>query len=106
MSKQNKYSDLKRTSNEQPLKEVLDRWMKAYGFEDRAKQLEIVEAWPELMGTAVAHRTKEISIRNNILYLKMDSSVMRDELSHGKQVIIQRINEFAGKEIIRDVWFG
>lgn len=106
MSKQNKYSDLKRTSNEQPLKEVLDRWMKAYGFEDRAKQLEIVEAWPELMGTAVAHRTKEISIRNNILYLKMDSSVMRDELSHGKQVIIQRLNEFAGKEIIRDVWFG
>lgn len=106
MSKRNKYSDLKRTSNEQPLKEVLDRWMKAYGFEDRAKKLEIVEAWPDLMGTAVAHRTKEISIRNNILYLKMDSSVMREELAHGKQVIIQRVNEFAGKEIIRDVWFG
>ena len=48
MSKQSKYSDLKRTSNEQPLKEVLDRWMKAYGFEERAKQLEIVNAWPDL----------------------------------------------------------
>jgi len=106
MSKRSKYSDLKRTSNEQPLKEVLDRWMKAYGFEERAKQLEIVEAWPELMGTAVAHRTREISIRNKTLYLKMDSSVMRDELAHGKQVIIQRVNEFAGKEMIADVWFG
>tara|TARA_R110002072_G_scaffold301400_2_gene481057 strand:- start:17701 stop:18021 length:321 start_codon:yes stop_codon:yes gene_type:complete len=106
MSKRSKYSDLKRTSNEQPLKEVLDRWMKAYGFEERAKILEIVEAWPELMGTAVAHRTKEITIRNKTLYLKMESSVMRDELAHGKQVIIQRINEFAGSEIIADVWFG
>lgn len=106
MSKRSKYSDLTRTSNEQPLKEVLDRWMKAYGFEDRAKNLEIVQAWPELMGTAVAHRTKEISIRNKTLYLKMDSSVMRDELAHGKQIIIQRVNEFAGKEMINDVWFG
>jgi len=106
MSKRSKYSDLKRTSNEQPLKEVLDRWMKAYGFEERAKNLEVVQAWPELMGTAVAHRTKEITIRNKTLYLKMYSSVMRDELAHGKQVIIQRVNEFAGMEVIRDVWFG
>ncbi|MBL1280275.1 MAG: DUF721 domain-containing protein [Fluviicola sp.] len=106
MSKRSKYSDLKRTSNEQPLKEVLDRWMKAYGFEERAKNLEVVEAWPELMGTAVANRTREISIRNKMLYLKMDSSVMRDELAHGKQIIIQRVNEFVGSEVIVDVWFG
>jgi hypothetical protein len=36
----------------------------------------------------------------------MDSAVMRDELSYGKQVIIQRINEKAGFDMIRDVWFG
>jgi len=106
MSKKSGYSDLKRTSNEAPLKEVIDRWFKAYGYEDRAKQLEIVQAWPELMGVAVANRTKEITIRNKKLCLKMDSSVMREELSHGKSIIIQRINEFAGKEVINDVWFG
>jgi hypothetical protein len=59
-----------------------------------------------MMGTAVAHRTREITIRNRTLYLKMDSSVMRQELSHGKQVIIQRVNEKAGFEMIYDVWFG
>jgi hypothetical protein len=36
----------------------------------------------------------------------MDSSVMREELSYGKDVIIQRVNEKAGAEIITDVWFG
>ena len=106
MSKKSKYSDLTRTSNEAPLKEVIDRWLKAYGYEDRSKQLEIVQAWPELMGVAVANRTKEITIKNKKLCLKMDSSVMREELSHGKSIIIQRINEFAGKEVINDVWFG
>jgi predicted nucleic acid-binding Zn ribbon protein len=99
-------SDLKRTSNEAPLKEVLDRWLKAYGYEDKMKEMDIIKAWPEMMGTAVATRTKEMYIKNKKLYLKMDSSVMRDELSHGKQVIIQRINEEAGFEMINDVWFG
>lgn len=99
-------SDLKRNANEAPLKDVLDRWLKAYGLEDKMKEMEVINAWPELMGVAVANRTKEISIKNGKLVLKLDSSVMRDELLHGKSIIIQRVNEFAGKEIIFDIWFG
>lgn len=99
-------SDLKRNANEAPLKDVLDRWLKAYGLEDKMKEMEVINAWPELMGVAIANRTKEISIKNGKLVLKLDSSVMRDELLHGKSIIIQRVNEFAGKEIIFDIWFG
>lgn len=99
-------SDLKRTSNEAPLKEVIDRWLKAYKLDGKMKEIEVVNAWPELMGTAVAHRTKEITIRNKTLYLKLESSVMRDELAHGKSIIIQRVNEYAGFDIITDIWFA
>lgn len=99
-------SDLKRTSNEAPLKDVLDRWLKAYGLEGKMKEMDVINAWPELMGVAVANRTKQISIKNKKLILKMDSSVMRDELVHGKSIIIDRVNEFAGIELINDVWFG
>lgn len=99
-------SDLKRTANEAPLKDVIDRWLKAYGLDAKMKELDVIKAWPEMMGTAVAHRTREITIKNRTLYLKMDSSVMREELTYGKQVIIQRVNEKAGYEIIYDVWFG
>ena len=59
-------SDLKRTSNEAPLKEVIDRWLKAYRLDGKMKELDVIEAWPEMMGTAVAHRTKEIKIKNQI----------------------------------------
>ena len=99
-------SVLKRTSNAAPLKEVIDRWLKAYGLDGKMQELEVLKAWPELMGTAVSHRTKDIKIRNKKLIITMDSSVMRDELAHGKGIIIQRINEHAGFEIINDVWFG
>ena len=68
--------------------------------------MEVVAAWSELMGAAVANRTKEIRIQNKKLFLTIDSSVMREELLLGKQIIIQRVNEFAGQEIINDIWFS
>jgi predicted nucleic acid-binding Zn ribbon protein len=98
--------EIKRNSNETPLSEVIDKLLRAYRLDGKMKELDVIEAWPEMMGIAVANRTKEISIRNKVLYLTMDSSVMRDELSYGKQIIIQRINQKAGFEMITDVWFG
>ncbi|MFN6014809.1 MAG: DUF721 domain-containing protein [Flavobacteriales bacterium] len=98
--------EIKRNSNETPHSEGIDKLLRAYRLDGKMKELDVIEAWPEMMGIAVANRTKEITIRNKVLYLTMDSSVMRDELSYGKQIIVQRINEKAGFEMIIDVWFG
>ena len=96
----------KRSSKEAPLKDVIEKLMKAYRLDGKMKELDIIDAWPEMMGIAVSNRTKNITIKNKTLFLTMDSAVMRDELLHGKQAIIQRINEKAGCELINDVWFG
>lgn len=98
--------DRKRNSNGTPLSEVIDKLMRAYRLDGKMKELDIIAAWPEMMGIAVSNRTKNIVIKNKTLYLTMDSAVMRDELVHGKQIIIHRINEKAGCELITDVWFG
>jgi hypothetical protein len=58
------------------------------------------------MGIAVARRTKNIYIKGNTLHLELDSSVMREELYNGKQIILERINQHAGKELITDIWFS
>lgn len=94
-----------RTSSEAPLEEVIQRLLKVYKLDGKMKEMEIINAWPEMMGVAIANRTKEIYIKNGILFLTLDSSVIRDELAHGKQIITMRINEKAGTELIRDVWF-
>jgi hypothetical protein len=31
---------------------------------------------------------------------------MREELYNGKQIILERINQHAGKELITDIWFS
>lgn len=95
----------KRTSNETSLGEAIDKIMKAYRLDGKLKEMDVLAKWEDMMGKAVALRTKSLKINNKILYLELDSSVMREELLHGKSVIIQRVNEFAGRELIQDVWF-
>ena len=96
----------KRTSNETLLGDAITQIMKAYRLDGKLKEIDVLSKWEEMMGRAVSLRTKNIHIKNRILYLEIDSSVMRDELLNGKSVIIQRINSHAGFEMITDVWFG
>lgn len=98
--------DNRRSSDEEPLKDLIDKFLKAYSLEGKMKEYDIIAAWPELMGPAVAHRTKEINIKHQTLYLKIDSSVMREELLNGKQIIIERVNKEAKCQLINDIWFS
>ena len=43
-------SDLKRTSNEAPLKEVIDRWLKAYKLDGKMKEIEVNKITPTQLG--------------------------------------------------------
>ncbi len=99
-------ADRKLDKNQHMLGELVDKLMKAYRLDGKMKEMDVIAAWPEMMGIAVANRTKSIAVRNKTLYITMDSSVMRDELSYGKTIIIERVNQQAGCELITDVWFG
>lgn len=96
----------KRTANQATVGELIDKLMKAYRLDGKLKEMDVLQAWGEMMGIAVANRTKNIQIKNKTLFLTMDSAVMRDELSYGKTVIIERVNQKAGFEMINDVFFG
>mgnify|MGYP000279302598 CR=1 FL=1 len=98
-------NDKKRNKEDQAVGDIINKMFKAYGLSDKMKEMDIVNGWEELMGKAVASRTDKLFISNKVLHLKLNSSVMRDELSYGKKVIIERVNEKAGENLINDVWF-
>ena len=101
MKKTNKY----RKADGQPLGLLIDKMLKAYGLDKKMNEIDVLNGWGEMMGIAVANRTVDLKISNKILIITLDSSVIREELANGKQIIIERENQFAEKEIITDVWF-
>jgi hypothetical protein len=65
--------------------------------------IELKEAWANVMGNGVLSYTKEIQFKNGILTVRLNSSVLREELSYGKDKIINLLNEKLNKVLIKNV---
>ena len=55
------------------------------------------------MGNNVNSYTNEIVLKKNTLYVNLSSSVLRQELSFGKQKIVNLLNKELGKTIIKKI---
>lgn len=76
------------------------------GLETPLLQKRLVDAWPEVAGPSVARFTREVSIYNQVLYVKLSSPVLRTELSMRRQTFIDKLNHIVGTRIITDVRFN
>lgn len=94
-----------RRSNTQSLSEVLKEFIKQNRIDRKLKEVDIVEGWEQLLGKTIAHYTRNIYIRNRILYVEISSAVVKNELFLMREEICRRINENAGEEIIQRIVF-
>jgi len=63
----------------------------------------IRNGWEGIVGPTVAKHTKQINYLNGLLYVSIDSAVVRNELSYVKEDIIQKVNHFCGKRLVKEL---
>lgn len=91
----------KRKNDNIPLSEALQEFLKVNKLQNGMDKVNVREAWANLMGNGVNNYTTAIELRSETLYVSLSSSVLREELSHGKSKIITMINEELGKELVK-----
>lgn len=89
----------------QSLEEILKDYVKKMKFEKKFQEIALVRSWEEVVGKALAAHTTKIYINKGILFVFLNSSVVRNELSMLKQPLIEKLNEKAGGNIIYDIIF-
>jgi len=92
-----------RKHNEKPLKAVIEELLELYRLKPKLDEAKVVEAWPVVAGEMIARNTREIYIRNGVLYVKVDSSALRNELLYAKSKLIAALNRKAGTNAISDI---
>jgi predicted nucleic acid-binding Zn ribbon protein len=92
-----------RKSKSQPIKGVIREYIEALGHQRKLREVNIVASWEKLMGKPIANRTKNIYIKNKVLYVYLDSAVMRNELLMMREEIRKHLNNHAGEEIVEKV---
>lgn len=93
----------KRLSNQSTVGDVLKHIIQVNKLQPGMDQIDVKEAWQNLMGNGVNSYTKNVALRGSTLYVELSSSVLREELGHGKSKIIAMINEELHREVIKEV---
>ncbi|HTM98911.1 MAG TPA: DUF721 domain-containing protein [Pedobacter sp.] len=94
-----------RKPNDISLKDAISKMLAVYKLRGKYDETGVVAHWPELMGTAVANRTTQIYVSQKKLFVRIESSVIKNELLMVRTGIIQKLNERAGAEIITEIIF-
>ena len=94
-----------RKANDKTLKEAIEQMMQVYKIKRRYDETGIKSSWPELVGKSVANRTKEIYIHDKKLFLRIESSVIKNELILMRTQIIDKINNEANTVLIEEIIF-
>ena len=91
----------KRHNDHLPMNDILKSFVKENNLEKGLDNVNVKEAWISVLGNGVKNYTTEIVLRKNTLYVKLSSSVLREELSYGTQKIITLLNEYLKKEVVK-----
>lgn len=93
----------KRLNNQSTIGFILKEIIQENKLQSGMDQIDVKEAWKNLMGNGVNHYTKNILLKGTTLYVELSSAVLREELSHGKSKIVAMINEELQREVLKEV---
>lgn len=75
------------------------------GLETPLNEYRLIKAWSQVLGNTVKYYTEELYIRNQVLYVHVTSSVLRQELMMNRKILVRRLNEFVKAQVITDIVF-
>ena len=90
----------KRENESFSIQDLMNSFIKENNLSKGMQKIKVEETWNSLMGQGVVNYTDSVKLQNKTLIVHLSSSVLREELSHGKEKIIKMINEEFGKEVI------
>jgi predicted nucleic acid-binding Zn ribbon protein len=88
------------------LGEVLRDFLQSTGLADRLKHLEVYSVWEEIVGPAIARRTRIAGLAHHKLYIDVDSAAHLHELrTFGRTKLLADFRERLPTVLIQDIIF-
>jgi predicted nucleic acid-binding Zn ribbon protein len=85
------------------LAEAVNDYIREMNLGGKLSEVAVINSWEEIVGKAISSRTTKIFIRDHILYVHLNSSVVRNELLMLREALKEQLNKKAGSEVIKDI---
>ncbi|MXV38334.1 DUF721 domain-containing protein [Flavobacteriaceae bacterium Ap0902] len=91
--------------NEITISEAIRYFIKENGMEQRVLDSMVLDAWQDQMGDFMKQYTDALYVKNRILFVRINSPAIKNELSYGKSKILQHINNYMEEEYLTEIKF-
>ena len=94
-----------RKTKPEALGDILRIQCSRMGLNRRIKEQRVLGVWAEAVGEGVAERTQPMRIEKGILFLKVTNSVWMQQLQFMKELILTKLHEKMGTDLVQDLRF-
>ena len=92
-------------SNTQSLSEVLREYVRVMRMDRKLKEVDVIGSWETILGKTIARYTRNVFLSKQVLYVEIDSPVVKNELLMMREEIRLRLNELAGEVMVKKIVF-
>ncbi len=85
------------------LAEAVKDYLKEMKLDGKLTEVAVINSWEEIVGRAISSRTTKIYIKDNVLYVHLKSSVVRNELLMLREELREKLNQKAGSEVVKEI---
>jgi len=89
----------------QTLSEILGESLKNLQIDGKINETRVMDAWSDVVGPVIAAHTGNKYVSRRILYVQMDTPIVRNELQMMRQNLVEKLNKAAGADTIKDIIF-
>lgn len=83
----------RRENESNRLKDLIPQMLKENKLQKGMDQMRVSETWAEIMGPGVMNYTESVTLKGQTIFVRLNSSALREELEYGKDKIIKMLNE-------------
>lgn len=87
----------------QPIGDLLTDYLRETGLEKPLLERQVVELWPEVMGSMVARLTRSVELKNGILTVRISSAALKAQLFECRHQLVDKLNNAVGAQVIDNV---
>ena len=87
----------------QKIEEILADFRNSKALQKGFKKLEVAAVWKQVMGANVAALTEQVSLEGDVLRVKLQSSLLREELRFGTAKIVSEMNATLVAAVVREI---
>lgn len=95
---------MKRNNAEQ-IGVLIRNFLRQESLESPLNERRLINAWLEVLGPVIASYTRDLFIKNQVLYVSLTSAALRQELMMGRELLVRNLNQHVGAQVITNIIF-